>query len=255
MLLVLPVCPLDKDQGFELLRLWADLEDSFNQSIEVAICLRFDMDESCIPQRLIDYVSNKFKVHTHVSKRKHTGWPAGCNAIELDAYEWFVEANRNKIFDIPYMLIAESDTTPLRKGWANEIMNESYDCGRMISGCMLFVPDCGCEHINGNCVMHRDLWREYKGIFHCPSQIGWDAYIRTYAVGRGFASRLIWQDYRLGMPDNPWKGDNYLWEDKFVKSTKHPYFGKPLRPCVLHGTKTLDGIRAVRRRVLGEVVA
>lgn len=256
MLVVLPICPLDRDQSLELLKLWADLEPAFNQNISVGICVRFDMDiDRDIPRSVIDYVSKKFTIYTRVSKRKHIGWPAGCNAIELDAYEWFVESNRHKVLDIPYMLIAEADTTPTRMGWADEIMNETYDSGKLISGCMLFVPDCGCEHINGNCVMHRDLWRSFRGIFHCPSQIGWDAYIRTYSVGNGFASRLIWQDYRLGMPDNPWRGDDYIFSDKFVKSTKSPHWGQPLKPAMIHGTKSMDGIKAVRRRVLGEVIA
>ncbi len=252
MLLVLPLCPIDVEQGIELLKLWVDLEPEFNHQIELALCFRFDMAESAIPQSVMDHAKTRFKVHTHISKRKMVGWPAGCNAIELDAYEWFVESNRHKTFNIPYMLIAESDTTPLRRGWANEIMNEAYDSGKMISGCMLFVPDCGCEHINGNCVLHRDLWKEYREIFHCPSRIGWDAYIRTYSVSAGHASRLIWQDYRLGMPDNPWRVDEYLWEDKFVKSQKSPHWAQPLRPAMIHGTKTMDGIKAVRRKLLGE---
>lgn len=252
-MVALCLCPLDVALGRELVRLWADLEDTFNPAITVAICLRFDMNvQKDIGDELISHVAKKFKVITHISRRKVTGWPAGCNGLELDAYEWFVQSNRGKEYDIDYMLIAEADTVPLRKGWANEIMNEAYDNKASIMGCLLMRGDCGCEHINGNCVMHRDFWMKCKAVFNCNSRIGWDAALGPHSVPNGTPSRLIWQDYRLGLPENPWKGDSFIFEPKFYKSERTPLFGKPIKPALLHGIKIPEGIKAVRRVVLGE---
>lgn len=251
MLMALCLSPHDLAHGCELLRLWADLEDSFNPRIGVAVCLRFDMKEN-IPElnAALALVRQKFKVHIHVSKRRITGWPAGCNGLELDAYEWFVFENRANRFDYDYIFIIEADTVPLWRGWADEIMNEAYDHQSVISGAMLFHPDCPCEHINANCVIHKLAWKKIRKIFHSPSRWGWDAYIGVEAIRCGTASRLIWQDYRLGMPDNPWRGNDYLFAPRAYQSPKSPLYGQQLQPAFLHGVKILDGIKAVRDRLL-----
>ncbi len=179
------------------------------------------------------------------------GWPAGCNALEIGAYEWFVEKNRakQKDFDFEYALLAEADTVPLRKGWADEIMNEAYDNNAVIMGAYFTAED-GCAHINGNCVLHRDAWKSIRSIWHIPSRIGWDCFIGPHAITRGVPSRLIWQDYRLGMPDNPWKGDEFLFAEKEFLNPTNPLYGQKLRPAMLHGVKIDAGIKAVRKKLL-----
>ncbi len=253
LLIMLCLCPLDKAQGFELLKLWADLEDEFNPRISVAICLRFDMKLSEIPQSLILHAKRKFNLYLCKSKRAGVGWPAGCNALEIGAYEWFVEKNRfnerKKEFDFEYVLLAEADTVPLRKGWADEIMNEAYDNKAIILGAY-FTKEDGCAHINGNCVIHRDAWKTIKSIWHVPSRRGWDCFIGPQALTCGVPSRLIWQDYRLGMPDNPWKGDDFLFAEKQFTNSTNPLYGEKLKPCFLHGIKTMAGINAVRKKFL-----
>ncbi len=255
LLVALCLCPLDKDQGFELLRLWADMEDGFNPRISVAICLRFDMDISDIEQSLIDYAKKKFNLYLLNSRRKGVGWPAGCNALEVGAYEWFVEKNRDnqksKSFDFEYILLAEADTVPLRKGWMEEIMNEAYDNKAVIMGAY-FTKEDGCPHINGNCVIHRDAWRKIRSIWHVPSRRGWDMHIGPQALSLGTPSKLIWQDYRLGMPDNPWKGDDFLFADKEFTNPANPLYGQKLRPAMIHGIKTMDGIKAVRKKLFAK---
>jgi hypothetical protein len=250
LLLALCLSPLDVAQGIELLKLWADMEDSFNPYITVAVCIRFDME---IPRdingKILSYVRNKFKVITHRVTRKGVGWPAGCNALEIGTYEWFVEGTRTGRLDFDYLMIAEADTIPLRKWWAVEIMNEAYDNRAKILGAY-FTKEEGCAHINGNCVLHKDTWKSIKGIWQVPSRRGWDCFIGPKALVIGTPSRLIWQDYRLGAPDNPWKGDDYIFEPKRYGGPRNPLYGQVLQPCFLHGIKTLDGINAVRRRFL-----
>jgi hypothetical protein len=255
LIVCLPVWAGDLDISMKLLRLWADMEDVFNPAIAIAIIARKDMNISDIPKESIEYAEKKFKIFTGKSNRDGVGWPSGCNALEIGAYEWFVESNRmSGGFDYPYMLIAESDTVPLRKGWANEIMNEAYDNNIKILGSYLRFPDSGCDHINGNCVLHKDAWKSNRQIWVCPSHYGWDAYIGQWAIAEGTPSRLIWQDYRLGAPDNPWKGDDYIFDVKFYKSSLSPFYGKPIYPALFHGIKGEFGLKAVRRRILNEKV-
>lgn len=253
LLICLCLSPHDTPQGLELLRLWADLEETFNPAISVALCLRFDMQVDDVIQDAITHASAKFGMLIHISKRKMTGWPAGCNALENDAYEWFVESNRHGFYDFEYMLICEADTIPTRKGWANEIMNEAYDSHTMVIGCMLMRPDCPCEHINGNMVLHRDFWKKCQKIFHCSSRRGWDAYIGQEAIFNGTASKLIWQDYQLGMAHNPFRGCESLFENKFYKSERSPLYRIPIRPALIHGIKTMQGIECVRKNVVDNV--
>lgn len=253
MLMVLCMCPLDVKQGVELLKLWADMEDSFNKSISIAICVRFDMSiEKDIGQPLIDKLSEKFQVFTHVvtERGSDTGWPAGCNSQQIGAYQWFVESNRNKKFDFEYMLMVEPDTVPTRKGWSKEIMNEAYDNKALIIG-SYFVRSDDIPHINGNCVMHRDLWRTIRSIWDIPSNIGWDCAIGKDALACGKPSKLIWQEYKLGTPRNPWRGPEVLFEDKAFNNPENPLHGQVLYPAMIHGVKTMEGIAAVRKKIFG----
>ena len=258
LLIALCLCPFDKELGFKLLRLWADLEDSFNPVIEVAICLRFDMSETDdIDKEAIEYASKKFKIHIkRIKDREGTGWPNGCNALETGAYMWFVEKTRSdkKVFNFDYLFIVEADTIPLRKGWANEIRDEAYNNNAKVLGAY-FMQEDGYQHINGNMVIHKEAHNEIPGIFLIPSGVGWDVYVGGSTTAIGTPSKLIWQDYHLGTPRNPWRGADDLFEEKSFKTKSNPLFNVVLKPAMLHGIKTTQGINAVRERVLGEKIA
>ena len=182
LLLCLPISPNEIEQANALAKLWADLEVSFNENITVLIATRFDLEPSnAIDPSVLFSLKKKFNVITKRVEKVGTGWPAGCNALEIGAYEWFVEENRAKKIDFEYMFIAEPDTVPLRRGWVNEIMEEAYASNCLISGAY-FTHDDGVQHINGNCVIHRDFWRACKSIWLCPSRTGWDVHIGNRAT-------------------------------------------------------------------------
>ncbi len=254
LLLCLPFSPHEIPQARELLRLWCDLEDSFNDKVTLAIVSRFDINPQAIGNDMIEYARKKFSVILHKCRRQGVGWPHGCNQLEIGTYEWFVEANRAKTIDFDYIFLAEADTVPLRKGWANEIMNEAYDNNSLILGAY-FVKEDGCAHINGNCVIHKDFWKECRGIWTISNWVGWDVAIGKQALRVGTPSRLIWQDYRLGMPDNPWKGVEHLFGVKTFNSKSNPLYNQPLRPAMLHGTKTMVAIECARERLLGKAAS
>lgn len=250
--LCLPFSPHEIGQARELVKLWTDLEPSFNHDVLLAFISRFDIAPEAIGRDIIDYAATKFQVITHQCRRIGVGWPTGCNQLEVGAYEWFVERNRDYTLDIPYIFLAETDTVPLRPTWLAEITQEAYDNNIRILGAY-FVQEDGYAHINGNCVIHKDFWRDCKDIWVVNPYVGWDVAIGKEALKYGTPSRLIWQDYRLGAPDNPWKGDDHLFAIKMFHTRTNPLHGQELRPAMIHGVKCMRGIEAVRERFLQKV--
>lgn len=248
MLVTLCCSPLDLPQGLALAKLWHDIQPEMNEKIDMAFGLRYDMDINTIAQDILADLKTKFKnVYVFKSPLVGQGWPHGCNALEIGAYQWFVEKARAGVVDADYMLICEPDTVPLRPTWLEEIRLEAYKSGGPIIGA-LFTKEEGCQHINGNCVMHKDFWKQCKEIWGVPPGQGWDVYIGKVTTEIGKASKLIWQDYRLGAPDNPWKGDDHLWQPKMFHGARNPLRGQYLQPALFHGIKTHQGIDAVRAR-------
>jgi hypothetical protein len=162
----------------------------------------------------------------------------------------FVEKVRSGHWDFDYCLFLEADDVPLRKGWIDEIRKEAYDSGKMVIGPWLKKGDCGHEHINGNCVIHKDFWRKCRRVLAPVGNQGWDYYIRGDMMRAGHPSRLIYSDYRLGTTDNPWKGDDHLWAPKRYNDPENAYYGQDLYPAILHGTKGMLALDAVRRKLL-----
>lgn len=240
--------PLDCPMGLQLAHLWADIEPDFNPNVSIAFALRYDMDMATVPTETIEMLRRKFKaVHVFKSALVGSGWPHGCNALEIGAYQWFVERTRDGSIQEDYLLLCEPDTIPLRPTWLEEIRQEALTNKSPIMGAY-FTAGEGVPHINGNCVIHKDFWRECKEIWSVPPMSGWDIYIGKTALRLGKASRLIWQDYRLGAPDNPWRGPDHLWESKCYHGPENPLYGQALQPAMLHGIKTYEGIDAVRER-------
>lgn len=244
----LAASPLDWPMGLNLLKLWIDIQPEPNPNIDIAIALRFDMDMNTVPEDLIRHLKTKFtNVYVFKSSLVGTGWPHGCNALEIGAYQWFVENTRSKAVDADYMLICEPDTIPMRPTWLEELRTEAYTMKAGIIGAY-FTAEEGCQHINGNCIMHKDFWKECGQIWGVPPGFGWDVYIGKVSTDVGRASRLIWQEYRLGAPDNPWKGDDYIFAEKRYGGPRNPLYGVALQPAMIHGTKSYEGIDAIRKK-------
>ncbi len=248
LLVCLCVSPLDCPQGLELAKLWVDIQAEKDDMIDVAFALRYDMDVNTISPDIIKKLEEKFRnVYVFKSALVGKGWPHGCNALEIGAYQWFVEKARAGIIEADYVLLCEPDTIPLRPTWLDEIRKEAYASGGPIMGAY-FTAEEGCQHINGNCAMHKDFWKQCREIWNVPPGNGWDVYIGKKTTHLGKPSRLIWQEYRLGAPDNPWKGDDYLWAAKCYHGPNNPLRSQLLYPAMLHGCKTYNGIDAVRTK-------
>lgn len=240
----------DKDQAMALARLIADLEPAFRHDVIVMFTARFDCthDESTI-----DYVSNKFQTIRYTTKRKATGWPNGPNQMMACSYEKIVEEwKKGRLEGAEAVMMVEADCVPLHKDWINMLAKEYRESGKRFLGAWLKKGDANCEHVNGNCIMSIDFWKKCRSIFHPPSRGGWDATLAYAILPNAHPSKLIWSDYQLGMPHNPWKGDNFLWEPKRYGCRDNALYGIDLHPVWFHGIKSMNGIKAVRKRLLNE---
>ncbi len=79
MILCLPYAPHEVAQARELVKLWVDLEPSFNTDVILAFVSRFDIQPHHLGQDIIDLAKTKFEVLTHQCKKVGTGWPDAIN--------------------------------------------------------------------------------------------------------------------------------------------------------------------------------
>jgi len=249
-LLNIQMSPLDYNQGVELLELICDLEEVKREDVILMLTHRYDMG---VDLNLVDAVKRKFEhVFTHVTERKGNGWPAGPNAMMGDSYLAAINMQRRGL-EIDAVMFMECDCVPLAKDWIDQLKAEWDTCreaGKSVLGPWLEAGDARGKHINGNCIIAVDYWRKHRGILYAPENIGWDVYHANNMCAEGMASRLIYSDYRLGTTYNPWKGDAYLWDAKGYGTVTNPLYGEKLLPVWLHGVKTLQGIEAVRKKLL-----
>jgi hypothetical protein len=238
----------DKAQAMALARLVADLQPTYRDDVTVLFSARFD----CVhDDETIGYVSQKFPTKRFTSKTRSTGWPAGCNRLMADSYQHCIEMVRMKEVVANGVMFIESDCVPLHKNWLDMILEEWKNCGKMVLGAWLKQGDASGEHINGNCIMHIDFWKQAKMIINPPTAGGWDATCAAPMLKNGYPSKLIWSDYHLGKTTNPWKGCGYLWQNKRYSAPSNAYYGQDLRPVWYHGPKDMRGLECVRNRLLG----
>lgn len=240
----------DKAQAMALARLMADLEPVKRDDVVFLFTARFDCAHD---EETVSYVAQKFRVIKYTTKRKATGWPNGPNQMMGCSYEFCVEQYRfGKLPGIKGVMFMEADCVPLHKYWISMLIKEYDQSGMQIMGAWLKRGDCGVEHINGNCIIGINFWRRNKSIFHPDEKGGWDATLAHILLPNGHPSRLIWSDYQLGQPHNPWRGCDYLWQAKRYQDPQNALYGQDVHPVFLHGVKIMSGIECARKRLLNE---
>jgi hypothetical protein len=238
----------DKVHAMALARLIADLQPTYRNDMKIMFCARFDTQHD---DATVDYVSQKFPTEKFTCKTQVTGWPGGCNKMVGDIFT-HVATNCKARKTVDHIFFIEADGVPLRATWLDEINQEYLEGKRMILGAYSKRGDGGLEHVNGNLVMSTNFWKACPDIMHPPAKHAWDNYFKGVLIACCTPSKLIWNDWRLGYGDNPWRGDDYLWEPKRYRDPSNPLYGIDLNCAYHHGSKNGRGIELARKRLLGE---
>lgn len=240
----------DLNQSMALARLIADMESKPRNDVVFLFTHRFDTD---LNWRTVEYVHKKFpRTYTYRTTRQGTGWPDGPNAMYADSHMQCIERTRDNSWPlVDGILFMEADCVPLSLDWIDKLKAEwqqTKDEGKYVLGCWLEAGDCGVKHVNGNMIIHTELWRQRREILNPPSG-GWDAALANHILPYAKPSRLIYSDYHLGVPGyNDWKGCDYLWAPKRYRAVDNPLFGEDINPVWFHGPKDGRGIDCVRRK-------
>lgn len=121
-LIQIPFWQGDRTQAFKLARLLADLQPGLCDLADILFTARFDARHG---EETIKYVSRKFKVWKHTSKRRQTGWPLGCNGLLFGGLEFFYhKKTAGQIPNYRAILNIESDCVPLTRDWLSRIIME-----------------------------------------------------------------------------------------------------------------------------------
>lgn len=237
----------DVHQSMQLARLIADLETTPRNDVTILFSARFDCPHD---MATVEYVRAKFPVVIHTGRLQFTGWPLGCNALMTDTYRFCIDEIDAGRINAESILFAEADAVPLDPDWINKLMAEWKSNNKMVLGSWLTEGDCGCHHINGNCIIHKDFHKIYPGILHVVDG-GWDAIHSAPMMANGAPSRLIFSDYHFGTDRNPWNGNcDIMFRARRYVSMTNPLYGQDITPVWLHGPKDLRGIACVRSRFL-----
>lgn len=178
-LITIPFWSGDRDQALKLGRLLADLEPKHNEQADLMFVSRFDSKHD---DATIEYVSRKFNVASHVSKRRSVGWPTGCGGTFFGTLERvYYDIQAKKCPHYKAIFVAESDGGPLSQDWISSL---SYEWDRLTNEaggrlCMAgdMIVSGGKQHINGGCCLLATdnflHWLAVK-IGDCSPSVGWD---------------------------------------------------------------------------------
>lgn len=234
----------DRKDAMNLARLLADIQPGpgLCKEADFLFVARFDAKHD---QQTINYVSRKFKVFTHTSKRRSTGWPDGCTGLFFGAFEWIY--HKMAAYMIPRykaILNIESDSLPLAKDAIQQLsaLWDKLPKGTCVAGPWLengVTPGLG--HINGGaCFLSGRLdflkWLVKRASISVKGG-GWDYILAPNFQSWGWANmpqvQSLWQ-----VPIN---------ENLFLDSINRGV-------VYTHGHKGENGIKLFRRHFLGQTV-
>lgn len=240
-LLMLPFWNGDKKQSLKLARFLADLQPNFCEAADILFVARWDAKHG---QDTLKYVSRKFKIFTHTSRRREIGWPLGCNGVFFGGLEWFY--HKKKAGQIPAyraVINMESDCVPLVRDWLPLIVSAWDEANRKapayVMGPLIKGDEHRRDHINGGCcLISGDLdflgWLVLRaGNFRI--QAGWDWVLAPDFQSKGWANipgmRSYWQMQSFSEQD---------WNNAMGSSA-----------FLIHGVKNDDLLDMSRKKLLG----
>lgn len=231
LLLALQFWENDRAQAMKVARLIADLEPRHSEAADFLFVSRFDCTHD---KKTLDYVSRKFNVYSHISRRRETGWPGGCNGLFFGTMDYVYSVSVAKRFPVyKAILTFEADCIPLVPNWISEISREwdRAQPAKMV-GAYQTNP---LGHINGNALFSGDLKflkHLTRNIGGCSPMGGWDFMLRHEF------KRLGWKDSRMF---RSWWG---------YPTTSQETYEQLLREqvVVFHGCKDSSALECVRKK-------
>jgi len=166
----------DQKQAMKLARFIADLQPGRCDAADFLFVTRSDCPHD---KETLQYVSRKFNIFHHVSRRAGRGWPAGCNDLWFESMSWIyhmVEARKVPAYKCVFTF--EADGVPLIPNWI-QLFSADWDLESkkrptFVMGAYLTAPG---THINGNAIfscnpaLTRWLTKQVSG---CHVNAGWD---------------------------------------------------------------------------------
>lgn len=223
----------DRDQAMKVARLIADLEVRHSEKADFLFVSRFDCSHD---KPTLDHVSRKFNVYTHISRRRETGWPGGCNGLFFGTMDYIYTVNVAKRFPIyKAILTFEADCVPLVPNWISEISREwdRAQPAKMV-GAYQTNP---AGHVNGNCLLSGDIrFLKYltRDIAGCTPMGGWDYMLREEFRRQGWKDSKMFRSW-WGYPTTPPETFEQLLRENVV---------------IFHGCKDSSVVEQVRKRFL-----
>lgn len=189
-LLTIPFWNGDRDQAMALARFLADIEPQHSELADLLFVARFDSKQD---PDTIRYVSRRFNVHTHTSRRQEVGWPRGCNGIFFGGMEYvYHKMAANQIPRYKAILNLGPDCVPITRDWLGNLCDiwDSYGKKVFVAGALTHAG--GRDHINGDCCMlSGDLeflkWLVVRAS-NFDASAGWDWQLSAQFQKRGWAN-------------------------------------------------------------------
>lgn len=224
----------DQAQAMQVARLIADLEPRMCERADFLFVSRFDCAHD---QDTVAYCSRKFKMRTHVSRRRATGWPFGCNELWFETMQYVYEHTvaDKRIPDYKAVLTFEADAAPLHPNWIS-VLSDNFDDSRPanIVGSLLQHPD---THVNGNAMFSCDLdfthWVS-RQLCGCAPSGGWDFILAPKFKVWGWKNSPVMRSW---------------WQTPTLEESRYEaLLGQQV--AFLHGVKDLSVLEHVRKKYL-----
>jgi hypothetical protein len=240
-LICIPFWAGDMRQAIKLARLLTDLEDRHSELADVLFVARFDCPHD---DETVKYVSRRFNVFTHTSKRRETGWPMGCNGTFFGSMEWvYHKMSSGKVPNYKAVLNLGADSCPLRRDWLSTLSHawDLTNAHRKTYVAGPFLKDAsggGHDHINGDAIM---LSGDLK-------------FMKWLAVTVGGIKAAVGWDWGLAGDFRKWGWENF----PFIKSLwqkpnmTHEEWDSEFRQgtILIHGVKSDDLLDISRKNLV-----
>lgn len=253
LLLILQFSPYDKEVAKELLKLLVELEPEVCPYADFMFSASF---ETSVDPWMVELAKTRFsRVYTHQCHEPIKGWPYGPNSQVREVVSDVFVGHRDRGFDYAAFMLMEPDFVPLARYWIVQLYNEwHYGGSQQILGAWMQSGQffCYSTHINGNMLIDPQFVKNNK-FFRTVANGSWDTYMAPIILPVARPSKLIWNDYRINSVHNPLEAGVTL--EKHLFSAKrypdnHPLAGQDIWPCYFHGSKGLEAISIVRKKLL-----